>query len=174
MHKIHRDPSQQSSTFDVHGHASDQERDHSASKKDRHEFDKLWQEGTEEIYTKNAESNINTTKYGDDKKVSPGSVIESGLSKEVHDDVKQEDTSQGFLDRRGLHLGTQKVRKLSEASNSSGGDGEEILLEPDNSKLVKNVACQASPAAFLEQTEQGKSSIFQTINFFYDIISLFC
>ncbi|XP_042424351.1 uncharacterized protein LOC122011973 [Zingiber officinale] len=154
MHKIHRDPSRQSSTFDVHGHASDQERDHSSSKKDNHEFDKLRQEGTEEIYTKHAESNINTTKYGDDKKVSPGSVIESGLLKQVHDDVKQEDTNQGFLDGRGFHLGTQKVRKLSETSNSSGGDREETLLESDNSKLVKNVAYQASPVALLEQTER--------------------
>lgn len=172
MHKICQDSSQQSSTFNVHSHASDLETDNSARKKDRQEFDKLQQEEKEEIYTKPAELNSSTAKY----MISPGSVREYGLSREVHDDVKQEDTNQHFLDR-SLQLGTQHAGKLSESFDPSDGDGEEILLESDSSKLVKNITFQSSPfnsrsliIIFWDKMNKVKASFLKLISFFDDII----
>ncbi|XP_042385712.1 uncharacterized protein LOC121977198 [Zingiber officinale] len=147
MHKIHQDPSRQFSTFNVHGHASDLETDNSARKKGRQEFDKLLQE---EIYTKPTELNVSTAKYT----VSPGSVRENGQSREVNDDVKQEDTDQHFFDR-SPQLDTQHVGKLSETFDPSGGDGEEILIESDSSKQVKNITFQSSPSALFKKFDNN-------------------
>ncbi|KAG6533344.1 hypothetical protein ZIOFF_007211 [Zingiber officinale] len=141
------DPSRQFSTFNVHGHASDLETDNSARKKGRQEFDKLLQE---EIYTKPTELNVSTAKYT----VSPGSVRENGQSREVNDDVKQEDTDQHFFDR-SPQLDTQHVGKLSETFDPSGGDGEEILIESDSSKQVKNITFQSSPSALFKKFDNN-------------------